>query len=47
MKLVIEVKGSWNVGVPTAQAEQLAGRYLPEAGTDVGIDLVGWYPIEL
>lgn len=47
VKLVIEVKGSWNVGVPTAQAEQLAGRYLPEAGTDVGIDLVGWYPIEL
>lgn len=47
VKLVIEVKGSWNDEVPTAQAEQLAGRYLPEAGTDVGIYIVGWYPIEL
>ncbi|MEV4876860.1 hypothetical protein [Streptomyces cyaneofuscatus] len=47
VKLVIEVKGSWNDEVPTAQAEQLAGRYLPEAGTDAGIYIVGWYPIEL
>ncbi|MGW2953722.1 hypothetical protein [Streptomyces eurythermus] len=47
VKLVIEVKGSWNVEVPTAQAEQLAGRYLPEAGTDAGIYIVGWYPIDL
>ncbi|MEU5161122.1 hypothetical protein AB0G74_16150 [Streptomyces sp. NPDC020875] len=47
VKLVIEVKGSWNDEVLTSQAEQLAGRYLPEAGTDVGIYIVGWYPIEL
>ncbi len=48
MELVIEVKGSWNDEVPTSQAEQLAGgRYLPEAGTDVGIYIVGWYPVEL
>ncbi len=47
VKLVIEVKGSWNDEVPTSQVEQLAGRYLPEAGTDVGIYIVGWYPIEL
>lgn len=47
IKLVIEVKGSWNDEVPTAQAEQLADRYLPESGTDAGIYIVGWYPIEL
>ncbi|MEU6837390.1 hypothetical protein ABZ941_19295 [Streptomyces rubiginosohelvolus] len=47
VKLVIEVKGSWNDEVPTSQVQQLAGRYLPEAGTDVGIYIVGWYPIEL
>ncbi|GGU11787.1 hypothetical protein GCM10010256_84050 [Streptomyces coeruleorubidus] len=47
VKLVIEVKGSWNRGVATSQEEQLAGRYLPEAMTDVGIYLVGWYPVEL
>ncbi|MFG2544053.1 hypothetical protein ACGFOM_16600 [Streptomyces sp. NPDC048594] len=27
--------------------EAMSGRYLPEAGTDVGIYIVGWYPIEL
>ncbi|WP_406362604.1 hypothetical protein OID55_35660 [Streptomyces sp. NBC_00715] len=47
LKLVIEVKGSWNPGLTTAQEEQLVGRYLPEAQTDVGIYLVGWYPVEL
>ncbi|XUM02945.1 hypothetical protein ACQ86F_05340 [Streptomyces venezuelae ATCC 10712] len=47
IKLVIEVKGSWNDEVPTAQREQLVGRYLPEAGTDAGIYIVGWYPIDL
>ncbi|MFJ4823067.1 hypothetical protein ACIP5L_07265 [Streptomyces bacillaris] len=47
VRLVIEVKGSWNDKVPTAQVEQLAGRYLPESGTDAGIYIVGWYPIAL
>ncbi|MCI4044021.1 hypothetical protein [Streptomyces sp. TRM75563] len=47
VKLVIEVKGAWNDEVLTAQEEQLSGRYLPEARTDAGIFLVGWYPIEL
>ncbi|MFD9568283.1 hypothetical protein ACFWBI_00370 [Streptomyces sp. NPDC059982] len=47
VKLVIEVKGAWNDEVPTAQEEQLAGRYLPEAGTDAGIYIVSWYPIDL
>ncbi|NGO13358.1 hypothetical protein G5C60_38625 [Streptomyces sp. HC44] len=47
VKLVIEVKGSWNPGLATSQAEQLAGRCFPEAMTDVGIYLVGWYPVEL
>ncbi|MFE5374002.1 hypothetical protein [Streptomyces mirabilis] len=47
LKLVIEVKGSWNPGITTAQGEQLSGRYLPEVQTNVGIYLVGWYPVEL
>ncbi len=47
IKLVIEVKGAWNPEVMTAQDEQLVARYLPEARTDAGIYLVGWYPIEL
>ncbi|MCC3332976.1 hypothetical protein [Nocardia abscessus] len=47
IKLVIEVKGAWNVDVETAQETQLVDRYLPEARTEVGIYLVGWYPIEL
>lgn len=47
VRLVIEVKGSWNPGVTTAQEDQLAGRYLPETKTDAGIYLVGWYPIDL
>jgi hypothetical protein len=45
--VVIEVKGSWNPDLLTAQRAQLAMRYLPEANTDTGIYLVGWYPIEL
>ncbi|MFI6459494.1 NACHT domain-containing protein [Streptomyces sp. NPDC050538] len=47
VKLVIEVKGAWNDEVLIAQQEQLSGRYLPEARTNAGIFLVGWYPIEL
>lgn len=47
IKLVIEVKGAWNVGVETAQETQLVNRYLPDADTDIGIYLVGWYPIDL
>ncbi|MCD0452648.1 hypothetical protein LO762_26200 [Actinocorallia sp. API 0066] len=47
LKLVIEVKGSWNDGVLTAQEEQLVGRYLPVTQAEAGIYLVGWYPIEL
>ncbi|MEF9887324.1 hypothetical protein, partial [Streptomyces sp. P9-A4] len=33
--------------VSTAQKDQLVGRYLPEARTDAGIYIVGWYPIDL
>ncbi|RBM04865.1 hypothetical protein [Streptomyces sp. PT12] len=47
VKLVIEVKGAWNRDVLVAQEDQLARRYLPEARADVGIYLVGWYPIDL
>ncbi|MBQ0849331.1 hypothetical protein J8N05_14070 [Streptomyces sp. BH-SS-21] len=47
IKLVVELKGSWNPGITTSQETQLADRYLPEVETDVGIYLIGWYPIEL
>ena len=46
-RVAIEVKGSWNADVLTAQREQLALRYLPEVGTGVGLYVVGWYPVEL
>jgi hypothetical protein len=42
--VVIEIKGVWNEELMTAQREQLADRYLPEARTETGIYLVGWYP---
>jgi hypothetical protein len=45
--VVVEVKGSWNDELTTAQLSQLAERYLPEADTDHGIYLVGWYPLDL
>jgi hypothetical protein len=45
--VVIEVKGAWSRDLMTAQRDQLAKRYLPEAQTDTGIYLVGWYPINL
>jgi len=44
--VVIEVKGSWNGEVSTAQRTQLAQRYLPASGTNAGIYLVGWYPLD-
>ncbi|MBC8991840.1 hypothetical protein H9X95_16965 [Micromonospora chalcea] len=44
--VVIEVKGPWNRELLSAQQQQLAQRYLPEAGTRTGIYLVGWYPLE-
>jgi hypothetical protein len=43
--LVVEVKGLWNRDLLTAQADQLALRYLPQASTDVGIYLVGWFSV--
>lgn len=46
-RVAIEVKGSWNRDVLTAQRDQLALRYLPEAQTGVGLYVVGWYPKEL
>jgi len=46
-RVAIEVKGSWNRDVLTAQHDQLARRYLPEAGTGTGLYVVGWYPTEL
>lgn len=45
--VVLEVKCPWNVELKDAQRSQLAERYLPEAATDHGVYLVGWYPIDL
>jgi hypothetical protein len=45
--VVIEVKGAWSDELMTAQREQLAVRYLPESGSDTGIYVVGWYPVDL
>ncbi|HUP15935.1 MAG TPA: hypothetical protein VM848_07800 [Acidimicrobiia bacterium] len=42
---VLEVKGAWNRDVATAQREQLANRYLSEAGTDQGVYVVAWFPM--
>ncbi|MEW2471767.1 hypothetical protein AB0919_43410 [Streptomyces sp. NPDC046994] len=47
LKVVIEVKGAWNPGLLEAQKEQLVDMYLSQVQTDVGIYLVGWYPIRL
>ncbi|WP_432825456.1 hypothetical protein [Dactylosporangium sp. CA-092794] len=44
--VVIEIKGSWNPEVPTAQRTQLADRYIPAARSSAGIYLVGWYPLD-
>ncbi len=46
-RVVIEVKGAWNRDLLSAQRDQLALRYLPEADSGVGIYLVGWYPLDL
>jgi len=45
--VVVEVKGAWSDELLTAQREQLAVRYLPESGSDTGIYVVGWYPVDL
>lgn len=44
--VAVELKGSWNDEVLTAQDDQLAARYLPEAKTNVGLYIVGWYPLD-
>jgi hypothetical protein len=43
----IEVKGAWHPAVLTAQRDQLAGQYLSATGSDAGIYLVGWFPLDL
>ena len=44
--VVVEVKGAWNDGLLSDQRNQLAVRYLPESGSDTGIYVVGWYPVD-
>ncbi len=43
----VEIKGSWHHDVLTAQEEQLAGQYMPDMHTRVGVYLVGVFHIEL
>jgi hypothetical protein len=43
----VEVKGAWHSAVLTAQRDQLAGQYLNATGSDAGIYLVGWFPLDL
>jgi hypothetical protein len=47
LAVVLEIKGSWNPDLELAQRDQLAARYLPDANTDSGVYVVGWYPLDL
>ena len=42
VRVPIEVKGAWNREVPTAIDDQLAGRYMGDLHTNVGIYVVVW-----
>ncbi|MEU6323408.1 hypothetical protein [Streptomyces sp. NPDC047009] len=44
--MVIECKGCWNPGLPTALADQLVARYLRRPGT-AGIFLVSFFDYDL
>lgn len=46
-KVPIEVKGAWNQEAETSLETQLAKRYLPEARSNAGVYVVGWYPLGL
>jgi hypothetical protein len=46
LSVPIEIKGCWNAEVPTSQTKQLAERYLKPGERDVGIYLIGMFPIE-
>ncbi|WP_433261601.1 NACHT domain-containing protein [Actinosynnema sp. CS-041913] len=43
--VVIEVKPTWNRDLVNSYETQLVHRYLPEAGTDTGIYVIGYYPL--
>jgi hypothetical protein len=43
VRVIIEVKGCWNVEVREAMQRQLLDRYLNKPGFDRGIYLVGWF----
>ena len=47
LKVVIEVKGSWNAEVKTAMKDQLLGKYLLTPDCSRGIYLVAWFDREL
>lgn len=46
LSVTIEIKGSWNNEVPTAQTEQLAKRYLRTDQDGVGVYLVAVFPLD-
>jgi hypothetical protein len=43
VRVIVEVKGTWNAAVDTAMKTQLADRYLQDNVCQHGIYLVGWY----
>jgi hypothetical protein len=45
LRLVIEVKGAWNEDLLESQESQLVDSYMKRLGADVGIYVVGWYPL--
>lgn len=45
-RVAMELKGAWNDELLVAQDEQLAARYLPETKTNVGLYVVGWFPLD-
>lgn len=45
ISIPVEIKGAWHPRLRTAQADQLAERYLADMDTTDGIYLVGWFPL--
>ncbi|MCP4304530.1 MAG: hypothetical protein GY788_06565, partial [bacterium] len=46
LQLPIEVKGCWHRDVLTAMEGQLYAQYMVDLGVDVGVYLVGWFPVD-
>jgi hypothetical protein len=46
VRVIVEVKGCWHHQLMTAMRDQLADDYLPEASTNHGLYVVGWFPVD-